>query len=488
MDRYKQLTLLHSNDMHGDFLPHTDAEGKETGGLARLSGYIQDTRKREKNVIYANGGDMFRGSVIDSEYMGLSTIELMNLLSPDVTTVGNHEVDYGLAHLLFLEKCARFPIINANFYVTLNNTRLFKPYINVEVGGLRVMFIGILTEEVLASTKSEKVIGTFLNVEEAAREVGIICDNYRTTQTDLTILLTHIGIEADRKLARLLDPGWGVDMIIGAHSHTMMTEPEIVNGVPIVQAYTGTGQIGRFDLTIDTETGTISDYRWECVPINWETAPVDPVMAELIAHYQSETDAKYKRIVTRFARRLTHPKREQETELGNLYADLMQDESSFDIMMFGSGAIRKKELGPLVEYQDLLENTPFDDVVWMLEVTGAQFRRMIQHIMRDEAWEGHTEFYQFSRGVRIVYRKSTHHIDVLRFNGADITDDQRLKIALQNYHYTNFDEFLGVPLEEVKQNMKPRVVATSVNNIVEEYLTLHQGLDARIEGRIVIFD
>ena len=66
--------------------------------------------------------------------------------------------------------------------------------------------------------------------------------------------------------------------------------------------------------------------------------------------------------------------------------------------------------------------------------------------------------------------------------------NQELLIALQNYHYTNFDEFLGVPLEEVKQNMKPRIVATSVNNIVEEYLTLHQGLDARIEGRIVIFD
>ena len=52
----------------------------------------------------------------------------------------------------------------------------------------------------------------------------------------------------------------------------------------------------------------------------------------------------------------------------SLEGDMMQDESSFDIMMFGSGAIRKKELGPLVEYQDMVENTPFDDVVWMFEV------------------------------------------------------------------------------------------------------------------------
>ncbi|MBP5207669.1 MAG: bifunctional metallophosphatase/5'-nucleotidase, partial [Clostridia bacterium] len=123
----KKLTILHCNDIHGDFLPKRGPFGMYTGGLSRLSGYVKKVRAEEENVIFANAGDMFRGSVIDSEFMGLSTIELMNMLSPDVTTVGNHEVDYGLAHLLFLEKCAKFPIINADLYITLNNTRLFRP-------------------------------------------------------------------------------------------------------------------------------------------------------------------------------------------------------------------------------------------------------------------------------------------------------------------------------------------------------------------------
>jgi len=483
----KKLTILHSNDMHGDFLPQM-VNGKRTGGLAMLSDYVTRTRKEEENVLYAIAGDMFRGSIIDSEYMGLSTIDLVNLLTPDVATIGNHEVDYGLAHLLFLEKCARFPIINANLFVTLNNTRLFQPYINLKVGGMKIMFIGILTQEVLATARSEKVIGTFVDIEEAAKEIGIICDNYRTTDTDMTILLSHIGIEQDRRLAELLDPEWGVNFIIGGHSHTFMDAPEVINGVPIVQAGTGTDIIGKIDIEFDKDEQVIKDYKWECVPINEDTCTPDPVMAEMIGRYQSVTDAKYKRVVTRLARKLTHPSREQETELGNLYADMMQDESSFDIMMFGSGAIRKKELGPLVEYQDMLENTPFDDVVWMFEVTGDQFRKMVLHILRDDAWLGETEFYQFSRGVKIKYRKSTHSLEELRFNGEDITPDTRLKIGLQNYHYKNFDEFLGIPLEEVKQNRKPRVVATSVNNIVEEYLATHQGLDAQVEGRLEILD
>ena len=482
-----KLTILHSNDMHGDFLPRKIGP-HEVGGLPRLSSYIKKVREEKENVLYAIAGDMFRGSIIDSEYLGLSTIDLMNILRPDVTTVGNHEVDYGLAHLLFLEKCARFPIINANLFVTMNGARLFLPYLNIDIGGMRILFIGILTEEILASTKQEKIIGTFIDLKEAAREIGVICDNYRTVKTDLTVLLTHIGFEMDQKLAEVLDPDWGVNLIIGGHSHTFMRQPTVVNGIPIVQVGTGTRVIGQFDLQYDREKKELLDLRWHCVPINEQTAPKDEVMEDLLDSYCSETDKKYKRVVCHWARKLTHPKREQETEMGNLYADAIQLDSSFDIMMVGSGSIRKKELGPVLEYQDMVENTPFDDAIWMFEVTGEQFRRIVKHLMRDEAWKGETEFYQFSQGVRILYNRTTKELLELKFHGEDVTDDMRLKLALQNYHYKNFDAFMGVPLEEVRQNMRPRVVATSFNNIMEEYFLTHDNLDAHVEGRIEVID
>ena len=88
-DSIKKLTILHSNDLHGDFLPK-ETDGKETGGLSRLSGYVSKIRSEKENVIYAIAGDMFRGSIIDSEFQGLSTIDLMNNLNPDVATIGNH--------------------------------------------------------------------------------------------------------------------------------------------------------------------------------------------------------------------------------------------------------------------------------------------------------------------------------------------------------------------------------------------------------------
>ena len=481
----KHLTILHSNDLHGDFLPQ-DKDGISTGGLPRLSGFVKQKKQENENTIYAIAGDMFRGSVIDSEYMGLSTIDMVNLLGPDVATIGNHEVDYGIAHLLFLEKCAEFPIINANMIINFNHTRMFRPYMYLNVGGIKVLFIGILTQEVISSARQERVIGTFIDIEDAAREVGIICDNYRTREADVTVLLTHIGIDEDIKLAQLLDPAYGVDVIIGGHSHTFMDEPVVVNGIPIVQAGTGTGVIGRMEIDVETETNEILSWNWICEPINEDTAPVDEVMEELLEHYREETDRKYKKIVTRFARPLTNPARNQETELCNLYADILQQDSSYDIMFMGTGSIRKKEMGPIVDYETMIENTPYDSAVWMLKVTGKQLREMLTYIFRDDAWVIETEFYNFSKGFRVVYNKSTHTFEEVSLNGSEVTDDQEILIAMQTYHYINFEEFFHVSLDDVKKNMNPRIVATSVINVVEEYFSTHKDIDSKVEGRIVI--
>ena len=66
MENIKKLTILHSNDLHGDFMADT-LDTRLVGGVSMLSGYINKVRKEEKNTLYCIAGDMFRGSVIDSE-------------------------------------------------------------------------------------------------------------------------------------------------------------------------------------------------------------------------------------------------------------------------------------------------------------------------------------------------------------------------------------------------------------------------------------
>ena len=257
-EKLKKFTILHSNDMHGDFLAEAKSgEGNLVGGLSLPSGYINKVRQTEKNTLYVIAGDMLQGSMIDTEFKGLSTMEIMNYLAPDVVTLGNHELDYGFPHLLFLEKMANFPIVNANLYIKKYSKRLMNPYIILNVDGFDIMFIGIVTEEVLSSLKLDTSIGTFVGLEDAAAEVGKICNTYKNEDIDLTILLTHIGFEEDKKLAAMLDPEWGVDIIIGGHSHTVLEQPAQVNNILISQAAVGTDQIGRFDITVDDDTKSI---------------------------------------------------------------------------------------------------------------------------------------------------------------------------------------------------------------------------------------
>ena len=484
----KTLTLLHSNDLHGDFLAEKVDE-KLTGGVSMLSGYISKTRKEEKNVLYAISGDMFKGSLIDQEYRGISTIEIMNLLAPDVVTLGNHEVDYGLAHLLFLEKCAKFPIINANMFLTSNNTRLFNSHRIIEIDGMKIMFIGILTEDVLEYTRNEKLISTLVGIKDAAEEVGRICTAYQTEDIDLTVLLTHIGFENDKKLAAELDPDWGVDLIIGGHSHTLIDKPAVVAGIPIVQAAVGTDQIGRFDLVIDTDTNSVASYTWRLIPINADNCPRDLELEEVVNNYKSMTDAVYEQVLTRLDGLYTQYRRNRDSQLGHLFTDIVKDGTGVDVVFISSGAIRGKELGEVVTKGDLRKVFPYDNKVVEFKMTGKQLREALLFMFRDESIDAPDdggEFYQLSKGIKVVYNQAEHRLEALELNGREVQDEDIIKVAMGDFHYNNIDNFLRLRKEDLQKNGTVKTLSTSDYIIIEERMSGVPLIRVDKEPRIVI--
>jgi len=484
--RTKKFTILHSNDMHGDFLAEVaGAEGNLIGGLALLSGYISAVRREEENVLYAISGDMLQGSIIDAEYRGISTIEIMNYLSPDVVTLGNHEVDYGLPHLLFLEKMANFPIVNANLYISKYNRRLMRPYIVLNVAGFDIMFIGIITEAVLQSLRADQQIATFISLEEASQEVGKICNAYRDEDIDLTVLLTHIGFESDQELAALLRPEWGVDMIIGGHSHTILDQPAVVNDILIAQAGTGTDQIGRFDIVVDDDTNSIVEWKWQLIPVDSSLAEPDADLRQFIDSFKEEVDRKYNTVVCRLARKLTHPRREEETALGNLFADIFAHRTQVDAMFLGSGSIRGTELGPLVTLGDLRTIFAFDDTLFKLSITGAQLNRIFTHVMRPENRNSEGECYQVNQGVQAVYSDANRALEYLAVQKKPVQDEGQYTICLQGYHFTNSEPNLGLSNEELTAIQPARVATTSARDVLEEHLRGSHNLKSEVEGRLV---
>lgn len=481
----KRFTILHSNDMHGDFLAEVkQGKGNLIGGLSLLSGYINKVRREEENVLYVISGDMLQGSIIDTEFKGVSTIEIMNYLAPDVATLGNHEFDYGLPQLLFLEKMANFPIVNANLYIKKYHKRLMKPFVILNKAGFDILFIGIITDDVIDSLKRDE-IGSFVSLEEASNEVGRITNAYKNEDIDLTILLTHIGFDADKELAKILKPEWGVDIIIGGHSHTILEKPEIVNGILISQAGVGTDQIGRFDIVVDDDTNSVVEYKWQLVPIDSSIAEKDDELEAFINSFKDVVDRKYNTIVSKFFRKLTHPSRKVETELGNLFADIFKERADVDVSIIGSGSIRLKEMGPIITLGDLIAVFPYNDSISKFKIKGKNLKKIFCNFMSNENRAKDGECYQVSRGVRAIYNETKNTLESLTINNKDVQDEGEYTIALQGYHVDNCFENLNITYEELTQLQQPKLITTSARDVVEEYLRNHQNMSSNIEGRLV---
>ena len=359
-----------------------------------------------------------------------------------------------------------------------------KPYLIINKAGFDIMFIGIITEKVIDSVKKDALISGFINLEEASHEVGVITGAYKNDDIDLTVLLTHIGYDSDIELAKMLKPEWGVDMIIGGHSHTYLEKPAEVNNVLIAQAGVGTNHIGRFDIVVDDDTNSIIDYKWQLIPIEEGIAEPDARLADYISSFASEVDRKYNSIICKFSETMTHPKREIETSLGNLFADGLAEMGDCDVMLVGSGSIRSKELGPVVTLKDYRACYPYEDSLNRFTVTGANLKRMFAEFMRAENRNGEGECYQVNRRIRAVYNENARELSSLTFDGKPVEDDSLYTIGLSGYAVLN-SKYLGLTGEDLLAAGPSKVVATKIADVMEEYLKSHQNIGSKVEGRLV---
>ena len=476
------LVLLHSNDIHGAFQPKSE-DGILTGGISLLSGFVQKTRRTEENVIYAMAGDLFMGSIIDSEYRGLSTIRLANALAPDVFTVGNHEIDYGLSHLLFLEKCADFPIICANLSVRELNRTIFRPWIDIERGGITVRFIGLLTESITGKIQQEDLIDREISVRDVYKELGrVVRALQREKKADLTVLLSHLGIMDDRVLAEKIPPEWGIDLLIGGHSHTLIQEPEIVNGIPIVQAGSGSAQIGRFDIDMDPEAHRMIRYSWQLLPIDERNAEPDELLEFYQERYQREVDEKYEKNLATLPKAYVHNGFHRETEVLDLFTDLYREAFETDVFLLSSNGVRCRTIGPSVSRKDLKMALPYDNEVFRISMSGGRLDRMIRYMLRKESWEGVNIFILFSGTMQIEFDRTERVVREVRIYGEKPDPERTYTVGITSYVRKNLQAFLSIaedelPIAKIAAEDRPKL---------EEFLLQKGSFELQHEGRVVM--
>ncbi|MEL6977012.1 MAG: metallophosphatase, partial [Bacteroidota bacterium] len=129
--RKKQVTILHTNDVHSHIEPFPDTHSRwpNLGGIARRAGLVEQIRNENPNTLLLDAGDMFQGTPYFNFYGGELEFKLMSKLRYDAATIGNHDFDNGIDGLLAQVPHAKFQLLSANydFSNTIMDT-FVKPY------------------------------------------------------------------------------------------------------------------------------------------------------------------------------------------------------------------------------------------------------------------------------------------------------------------------------------------------------------------------
>ena len=230
-ERITKLTILHTNDVHSRIEPFPEDGSRNAGlgGVARRASLIKQIRAEEEQVLLLDAGDIFQGTPYFNLYGGELEIKLMSKLGYDAATMGNHDFDAGIDGFDKQLKHANFPFLIANYdfsgTVLEGKTQPFKVF---HKGALKigVFGLGIALEGLVEASNYGQI--KYLDPIPVANQIANQLK--QELQCDLVICLSHLGYSyKDNKVSDkvLADQTSGIDLIIGAHTHTFMTAPEI---------------------------------------------------------------------------------------------------------------------------------------------------------------------------------------------------------------------------------------------------------------------
>jgi 5'-nucleotidase / UDP-sugar diphosphatase len=294
-DGKKTFTILHTNDLHSnligmapssDYTPFTLNDDATRGGFARLATLIA-TRKAARSgqgpVLVLDAGDYSMGTAFAGAIRETGgELQLLARTGCDATTFGNHDFDLGpdgTAQAIAVAAKAGWvpPVVASNTDFSGNDATLtglqrlakdgvVRRHLVIERDGIRFGIFGLLGKEAQFYTGGAGAV-KFADPIESAREMVKLLRE--TERVDVIIALSHGGMEkgkdgrfTDGEDVRLPMAVPGIDVVIGAHSHTELPEPVIVNGrTPVVQTGKYGENLGELVITLDGGKLTVDSYQ-----------------------------------------------------------------------------------------------------------------------------------------------------------------------------------------------------------------------------------
>jgi 5'-nucleotidase / UDP-sugar diphosphatase len=466
------LTILHINDFHGHLMPFIEKAIQEepVGGASFLAAMIREARDHDpEGTLLLSAGDMFQGSPISNLFNGKPVLEMMNELKFDAMALGNHEFDWGLDVLNSLRSGASFPFLSANI-VDADGKYLLGviPYTLFKKKGLQIAVIGLTTTETPFTTKPDNVNG--LNFTEPAKILPGVIDQVRAKGARFIIVLSHLGLEEDRKLARQVS---GIHVIVGGHSHTAIPDPVVEGGTLIVQAgYYGI-YLGILNLDIDPETGKVIHYTQKGVLRSVKPTSNKVSEMALVAKYDRKIRAEFNRVVGHAAVDLIRSDF-SESNIGNMICDAIQASTRADVAFTNGGAIRADIPAGDITMEQVYTVMPFDNVVITMDLTGKQIIDILE-----ESASGRHRIMQIS-GLMVRY-DGAHPVGSrvisVAVGGKPIVREQIYRVVTNDFLAAGGDQYTTF-LKGTRL-----VYGETLRDAILAYLKQHSPVHPRIEGR-----
>ncbi|MET9525935.1 bifunctional metallophosphatase/5'-nucleotidase [Streptomyces coeruleorubidus] len=438
--RYQDVQLLSFNDLHGNLEPPTGSSGRVTehqhdgttktidaGGVEYLATHLRQAREGEKYSITAAGGDMVGASpLISGLFHDEPTIEALNKLDLDVTSVGNHEFDEGAKELARLQNggchpkdgCyadqkfqgADFPYLAANVLDEKTKKPILKPYWVWKKKDVKVGFIGVTLEGTPDIVSAEGVKGlSFKDEVETINKYAKVLQ--RQGVKSIVALIHEGGFPASTSYNYDCDaPGAGdgvsgpivdiaknitpqVDALVTGHTHNAyvctIDDPA---GKP--RMVTSAASFGRLytdtTLTYDRRTGDIARTAVKSANhVVTRDVPKAPDMTELISRWNTLAAPIGNRPIGHISGDIGNTG--TESPLGDLIADAQlahgkQLDPETDLALMNPGGIRAPltytakagEGDGVVTYAEGFTVQPFANTVNLQDFTGAQLIQVLK--------------------------------------------------------------------------------------------------------------
>ncbi|MFJ6988497.1 MULTISPECIES: bifunctional metallophosphatase/5'-nucleotidase [unclassified Streptomyces] len=498
-NRYQDVQLLSFNDLHGNLEPPAGSSGRVTelqadgttktidaGGVEYLATHLRQAREGNKYSITAAGGDMVGASpLISGLFHDEPTIEALNKLDLDVTSVGNHEFDEGAKELRRLQnggchptdgcytdkkfKGADFPYLAANVLKEKTGKPLLKPYWIWKKKDVKIGFIGVTLEDTPGVVSAEGVKG--LKFKDEVQTINKYARELQRKGVKSIVALIHEGgLPASQSYNYDCDsPGGGdgisgpivdiaknvspsVDALVTGHTHAAyactIDDP---SGKP--RTVTSAASFGRLytdtTLTYDRFTGDIARTAVKSANhVVTRTVPKAPDMTSLISKWNTLAAPIGNRAIGHISGDV--PNTGTESPMGDLIADAQlwygkKLDADTDLALMNPGGVRAGltyaakagEGDGVVTYAEGFTVQPFANTVNLQNFTGAQ---VVQALKEQVSGPNATATKILQPSANLTYtldltKTGADRVvtDTIRLNGAPIDPAATYRVATNSF-------------------------------------------------------